>query len=319
MARGLRASNAVLTRDLNGYDHIQEYDPRDKNPSGISGTSGSGLNTAASAATNQDTQPTGSSFAVYFLSGIAGMMVLIAVSYGMILLMTKLGWIRASEEEENANDDAAAEPSWKKITLEERRRVLDKALEAKPHSSFRVAPKTDEMGSLCKDGNDDAKKMKSIDESSSDDSGDDDSSYTESVSSISSITSVGGRYRRSNSRRPDGNQDREMDKTSHIYPEQNETSESHIACSICLEEYQAEDEVIIGISCIHMFHKACAIDWLEKQEMCPCCREQMVCDERMAEATQAILGAERMQMLENGARSNADEFEAEQRIVIPAW
>jgi len=110
-----------------------------------------------------------------------------------------------------------------------------------------------------------------------------------------------------------------MDKTSHIYPEQNETSESHIACSICLEEYQAEDEVIIGISCIHMFHKACAIDWLEKQEMCPCCREQMVCDERMAEATQAILGAERMQMLENGARSNADEFEAEQRIVIPAW
>ena len=331
MTRGLRASHAVLAsirsnvaRVLDGYEHIQQYDPRDKNPSTehVSETSGSGLAAAAvgagaGAAPNQDIEPSGSGFAAYFLSGIAVMMALIAVSYGMLVLMTKLGWI-GRESEEDANGDAAdadAEPSWKRMTIEERRRVLDTALEAKPHGSFRVALKANDA---------DGKKMKITDEesSSSDDSGDDDS-CVECVESASSITSVSGRYKSCTSRRRDNDQDRDLDKTSHIHSDQNETSESHVACSICLEEYQAEDEVILGLNCIHMFHKDCAIDWLEKQEVCPCCREKMICDERMAVAAQTILGPERMQTLEEsgegGARTNVDEFEAEQRIVIPAW
>ena len=302
-ARGLRAGNgnAVLARVLDGYEHIQQYDPRDKNLS-------------PDAAPDQDFQPAGTSFAVYFLSGIAAMMALMAVSYGMTLLMAKLGWTGRESEEDDVNNgaDADAEPSWKRMTVEERRRVLDTALEAQPHSSFRAAQKAD---------GDDDKKIKCIDESSSDDSDDGDSCIEESESSI---TSVGGRQRRCTSRRRDNDQDGELDTTSHIHSDQqNETSESHVACSICLEEYQAEDEVIIGLNCIHMFHKDCAIDWLEKQEVCPCCREKMVCDERMAEAAPTILGAERMQELEKsggeGATSIEDEFEAEQRIVIPAW
>uniref|UniRef100_A0A7S0ACQ4 RING-type domain-containing protein n=1 Tax=Minutocellus polymorphus TaxID=265543 RepID=A0A7S0ACQ4_9STRA len=327
------AHRAIQT---NGYEHIQEYDPRDKNV--IPETSGSGLITATAATQDQAAQPSGSGFAVYFISGVGGVMLLIALSYGMILFGYKVGWLREPEEDESDDNEADEEPFWKRMTLEERRQVLDEALEAKFHESFRVVQKTKVMDVVCMDGTDGDTQKKNIDESSFDEDDDYFGVDVESVSSTSTSPSDDAngdavdssdscdrrsRHKRCTSGRRGIDDDPEMDGTAHIHPQDNDTSESHVACSICLEEYQAEDEVVIGINCIHMFHKVCAIDWLEKQEVCPCCRETMISSERMSDAASTVLSAERMQELENGEQSNSqnssDEFEAEQRIVIPAW
>ena len=303
------------------------YDPRDKNV--ISETSGSGITAPDRAA-----QPSGSGFAVYFLGGVAGIMLLMALTYGTVFLMHKTGWFRSREEDESADNEAAEMPFWKRMSPEERRKALDEALEAKPHKHFRVVERSEEKDMTCLDGNDGAMQKKNIDEPSLGEDGGSFDVDVESVSStsISLVDDANGeavessdrgahrsRHTRCTSRRGNNFGDPEVGTTTHIHPQLNE---SHIACSICLDEYQAEDEVVIGRSCTHMFHKSCAMEWLEKQEACPCCREQMISDEQMSEAASAVLSAERIHELENVQNSGddaVDEIETEQRIAIPAW
>jgi len=45
-------------------------------------------------------------------------------------------------------------------------------------------------------------------------------------------------------------------------------------CSICLEEYKAEDEIAWSRNhdCAHAFHLDCILDWLMDNEDCPLCR-----------------------------------------------
>jgi E3 ubiquitin-protein ligase RNF13 len=55
-----------------------------------------------------------------------------------------------------------------------------------------------------------------------------------------------------------------------------------IECQICLMDYQTGDQ-IKTLVCTHMFHKQCAIDWLnkkpsklgEKPPGCPICKAEM--------------------------------------------
>lgn len=296
-------------------------------------TSGSGITAPDRAA-----QPSGSGFTVYFLGGVAGIMLLIALSYGTMNLMYKTGWFRAPEEDESADNEADEMPFWKRMSPEERRKALDEALEAKPHKNFRVEERIKENDMTCFDGIDGAMQKKNVDESSLDEDSGSFDVDVESVSSTSTSISLGENatgdaadssnrcahltsslHTRCTSRRGNNAGDAEMDTTTHIHPQLNE---SHVACSICLEEYQAEEEVVIGINCNHMFHKSCAMEWLEKKEACPCCREQMISDKQMSEAASAVLSAERIQELENGQNAGddaSDEIEAEQRIVIPSW
>jgi hypothetical protein len=51
-------------------------------------------------------------------------------------------------------------------------------------------------------------------------------------------------------------------------------SEDECACAICLEEYHAGDEVCWSRSpkCRHVYHRACAEQWLLYDDKCPCCR-----------------------------------------------
>ena len=46
-------------------------------------------------------------------------------------------------------------------------------------------------------------------------------------------------------------------------------------CSICLEKYIKKDK-IIRLECNHVFHKSCIILWLNKNNSCPQCRENII-------------------------------------------
>ena len=51
-------------------------------------------------------------------------------------------------------------------------------------------------------------------------------------------------------------------------------SEDEYACAICLEEYNTGEEVCWSRSprCRHVYHRACAEQWLLYDDKCPCCR-----------------------------------------------
>jgi len=42
-------------------------------------------------------------------------------------------------------------------------------------------------------------------------------------------------------------------------------------CTICLEEFN-NDEEIIKLKCNHLFHSKCIDDWIKKNQSCPLCR-----------------------------------------------
>lgn len=56
--------------------------------------------------------------------------------------------------------------------------------------------------------------------------------------------------------------------------------ESARICSICLEEYQVDEEVCWSKNpeCFHCFHKNCLVDWLLTDKSCPNCRRSYVGD-----------------------------------------
>ena len=55
-----------------------------------------------------------------------------------------------------------------------------------------------------------------------------------------------------------------MDKTEEDKPE--------YECSICLSEIEADDPIRVGY-CRHIFHANCLIQWFQKQQRCPYCRQ----------------------------------------------
>lgn len=46
-------------------------------------------------------------------------------------------------------------------------------------------------------------------------------------------------------------------------------------CPICLESYKINDKVI-NLECRHSFHKKCIYIWLNKNNTCPQCRENII-------------------------------------------
>lgn len=46
-------------------------------------------------------------------------------------------------------------------------------------------------------------------------------------------------------------------------------------CSICLEKYDKKDK-IIDLECNHVFHKECIKLWLNKNNSCPQCRDNII-------------------------------------------
>jgi len=49
-------------------------------------------------------------------------------------------------------------------------------------------------------------------------------------------------------------------------------------CAICLEQYKS-DEIIVEFSCKnHFYHENCLYEWLQKSEICPLCKHNLMED-----------------------------------------
>lgn len=48
-------------------------------------------------------------------------------------------------------------------------------------------------------------------------------------------------------------------------------TDSDKTCSICLEDFCSEKEIII-LDCKHIYHSDCIIEWINKDTSCPLCR-----------------------------------------------
>jgi len=66
-------------------------------------------------------------------------------------------------------------------------------------------------------------------------------------------------------------------------------------CSICLAEYEDQDQVILGAKCRHLFHRECASEWSAKHDLCPYCRAAMITAQQMRLAAKKVLGKKRVQ------------------------
>lgn len=55
---------------------------------------------------------------------------------------------------------------------------------------------------------------------------------------------------------------------------------SERACAICLDDF-AEGELINDTPsiCPHVFHKDCLLQWLDRHDVCPCCRKVMISED----------------------------------------
>jgi hypothetical protein len=46
-------------------------------------------------------------------------------------------------------------------------------------------------------------------------------------------------------------------------------------CSICLENYKNEDCCVMPNNCKHIFHENCLKIWIDQNEVCPLCKQNM--------------------------------------------
>lgn len=58
-------------------------------------------------------------------------------------------------------------------------------------------------------------------------------------------------------------------------PKQREEEEEGKRCSVCLEDFEAREEVAVT-PCRHMFHGECIVPWVTKEGSCPVCRSALL-------------------------------------------
>jgi hypothetical protein len=78
-------------------------------------------------------------------------------------------------------------------------------------------------------------------------------------------------------------------------------------CSICLAEYEPEDDVLRSQTCPHEFHRECVLDWLQRPSCteCPCCRAAMVKEDVVWETVRAARKRRRRELRkQTGTRSS---------------
>ena len=51
---------------------------------------------------------------------------------------------------------------------------------------------------------------------------------------------------------------------------------SEETCSICLNNYEEDDNIYILEACNHKFHTKCIVNWFRCASSCPCCRDNTV-------------------------------------------
>lgn len=90
-------------------------------------------------------------------------------------------------------------------------------------------------------------------------------------------------------------------------------------CSICLGEYEEDDEagaVFQSKTCPHRFHSDCILDWLQRQANleCPCCRIPMVDEDDVWKAVKRIRRERKKQLKrERRAKTRKQRGDGEQQ------
>lgn len=64
-------------------------------------------------------------------------------------------------------------------------------------------------------------------------------------------------------------------------------------CPICMEEYEEDCCITSGTQCDHFFHKHCIIKWMEKHDICPICRKDMMTSNEFEKGAEITLGKTR--------------------------
>ena len=78
----------------------------------------------------------------------------------------------------------------------------------------------------------------------------------------------------------------------------NDLNGNHLSCSICLEAFVKNDDVTVGITCIHMFHTKCILEWMcSSHDMCPCCRIRLFDVHKFRKIAENELSTERFNEL----------------------
>lgn len=76
------------------------------------------------------------------------------------------------------------------------------------------------------------------------------------------------------------------------YYDDDETDDN--VCAICLDGYEEGEVLISSKYCSHLFHKDCILEWLDKHDVCPCCRVDMVTDSEVNKAARELVGKTRL-------------------------
>lgn len=65
-------------------------------------------------------------------------------------------------------------------------------------------------------------------------------------------------------------------------------------CAICMEDYEENQDIIIGHNCDHIYHKECLLKWLSyKHDFCPYCRSHVFDVPTFCKTAEELLGTER--------------------------
>jgi len=65
-------------------------------------------------------------------------------------------------------------------------------------------------------------------------------------------------------------------------------------CTICMEDYEEAQDVIIGHNCVHIYHKECLLKWMSaKHDFCPYCRSYVFDVPTFCKTAEELLGTER--------------------------
>lgn len=71
-------------------------------------------------------------------------------------------------------------------------------------------------------------------------------------------------------------------------------SDHEIVCAICLCPYEQGELIINSKRCSHLFHKVCILEWLVKNDVCPCCRVDMITSEEVNATAPNVMGKQRL-------------------------
>eukprot|EP00543_Licmophora_paradoxa_P010098 CAMPEP_0202473896 /NCGR_PEP_ID=MMETSP1360-20130828/92091_1 /ASSEMBLY_ACC=CAM_ASM_000848 /TAXON_ID=515479 /ORGANISM="Licmophora paradoxa, Strain CCMP2313" /LENGTH=152 /DNA_ID=CAMNT_0049100981 /DNA_START=1117 /DNA_END=1575 /DNA_ORIENTATION=- len=78
-------------------------------------------------------------------------------------------------------------------------------------------------------------------------------------------------------------------------PSQNQQPNHDITCSICLETFVTGNSIITS-ACNHSYHRDCVMDWMEKNNKCPNCRQNMWDEDTFALMTTELMKSEQQRV-----------------------